>query len=70
MVPDRSGLPNSAVTPGTIKGPVRFQLPSGVDIQFGTTPAGNVIGQFFPRAGTGVELLSKVLLDAIGKIMG
>jgi hypothetical protein len=64
---------NSVVTPGTIKGPVRFTLPSGTRVQFGTQlPNANPsIGQFFPLPGSpGVEHLSKALLDAIAKIVG
>jgi hypothetical protein len=65
--------PNSAVTVGTIKGPVRLGLPSGIRVQFGTqlpnTSPG--IGQFFPLPGSpGVEHLSKLILDAIAKIVG
>ncbi|MFB9684098.1 hypothetical protein [Amycolatopsis plumensis] len=65
--------PNSAITAGTIKGPVRFTLPSGIRVQFGTQlPNTNPgIGQFFPLPGSpGVEHLSKTLLDAIAKIVG
>jgi hypothetical protein len=63
--------PNSVVGAGQIKGPVRFTLPSGVTIQLGTQLPNTApsIGQFFPRAGAGVEHLAKDLLDAIGKIM-
>lgn len=67
------GQPNSVVTPGTIKGPVRFTLPSGIRVQFGTQlpNASPGIGQFFPLPGSpGVEHLSKALLDAIAKIVG
>jgi hypothetical protein len=67
------GQPNSAVTPGTIKGPVRLTLPSGVTVQFGTQlpNASPFIGQFFPVPGSpGVEHLTKIVLDAIAKIVG
>jgi hypothetical protein len=65
------GQPNSAVTQGTIKGPVRFTSGS-FDVQFGTSgPNANPsIGQFFPRSGPDVFHLTKDVLDAIAKIVG
>jgi hypothetical protein len=65
-------VPAPAIVAGTIRGPVRFTLPSGVEVQFGTRgPAAgpHVIGQFFPRSGPGVETFRANLMNAIQRIV-
>jgi uncharacterized membrane protein len=66
------GQPNAAVTPGTIKGPVRVPTAGGFTAQFGTgfPNASPPIGQFFPVSGPGVEHYTKAILDAIARICG
>jgi hypothetical protein len=64
--------PASAIGPGMIRGPVRLTI-NGIDYQFGIRgPAGgpHVIGQFFPRGGSGVESFTEALLRAIEQMMG